>query len=473
MRSAAINRGTCVSGFSADVPVLMAILSASLSVPVGDDLVATGHVSSVQGDIAMVAGLPAKVSAALSDGSIRRLVHPAIDNDASLKALAPRQLEQAETSLRAARRRLQTTSVRDVGELVAAVFKDADAVFASLRNGFYDVAFLPDSFPNPIGRATQFFIVDNSRRFWSALERQLLEGDGDRARQLLRAFTAYHMDRSRYPAEYGRRLLELVHSLPPVLRRTRRLFPLISADDIIRLSQHAGEAHHEDVPLLFDAAAGRSVVRKPVPPPAAGPRNQVAPADAAEVTLDTIVAEISTETLAAKCDRPLDEARAVYRVSSTAVDTYEEFLDAVSSFYLHMQRHVGCVGRAVAPEAVAADAQDCLERAFVRSGGSTAAWAEAREPLRGGLSFIFNVLTHQLKNDLQSKHVRSVFKSIINPLDWDARVKLMAAFLRRLGPQLPQEIRAQPAERFARRYEPLVEAYVRSLDQLKSLLRCM
>ena len=47
---------------------------------------------------------------------------------------------------------------------------------------------------------------------------------------------------------------------------------------------------------------------------------------------------------------------------------------------------------------------------------------------------------------------------------------LMAVFLERLGPHLPPDIRAQPPARFARHYEPILQAYVRSLDRVRQIL---
>ena len=468
--SAVIDRGTCVSGFSADVPVLLAMLSAGLGIPVGDDLVATGHVSSVQGDIAMVAGLPTKVSAALSDGSIRRLVHPALDGDTSLRVLAPRQLELAEAALRTAVEKLETISVHDVGELIAATFDGDDVVTASLQRGFFEVVLPPDTPADPVTRALQYLTADPPRRFWALLERRLLAGDGGKARELLSAFTAYHLEHGRYPGECGRQLLELVRSLPPAVRRLKRLFPLLSTEDVIRLSQHADKTQHEDVPLLLHAAAGRNTTTK-TPRPTHARADEAGARDVAEATLEAILDEISADALATKFDRPIDEARATYRPGSAALESYDEFLDAVTAFYLHLMRHAGLVKGGVDVDAVGADAHACLEAAFVRSGGSQAAWTEVRYPRRGGLSLVFNAMANQFKNEAHTKHVRWVFKNAMDPRDWDARVALMAAFLRRVGPQLPPDIRFQPAERFARRYEAIVDAYVRSLDRLETLLR--
>ena len=470
--TAAINLGTRVSGFSADVPILLAILSASLGIPVEEDLVATGHVSSMHGDIAMVAGLPAKLSAALGDASIRRFVHPAFDSDASLKVLAPQQLENAEAALRTAGEKLETISVRDVGELVATVFDNEDTIMASLRRGFFDQVSPPDTPLDPVEQVLQFFTADLSRRFWAVLDRRLLAGDGGKARELLRAFTEYHLEHDRYPEECGRQLLELVRSLPPAVRRLKRLFPLLSTEEVIRLSQHADKTQHEDVPLLLDAAAGRKTSIT-APRPATLQDERSPKSDEATAALDAILDEINADALAARFDDAIDDARATYRFESASLDSYDEFLEAVAAFYLHLMRHAGLAKAAVDTDAVAADAHDCLEAAFARSGGSQAAWTEVRYPRRGGLGLVFNAMTNQFKTETRNRHVRWVFKRALDARDWDARVALMAAFLHRVGPHLPPDIQSQPPERFARRYEVIVDAYVRSLDQLKALLRSM
>lgn len=418
--AAAVNLGTRVSGFSADVPVLLAILSASLGIPIDEDLVATGHVASMDGDIAMVGGLPAKLSAALADESIRCFVHPALDGDSSLRVLAPQQLERAEAALRAARERLETRSVRNVGDLVTAVFKDADTVVASLRRGFFALAIPPEAALHPAGQATRFFIADNPRRFWSALERHLLAGQGSAARETLRAFVQYHVDRRQYPAGCGGHLLGLLRSLPPATRRLKRVLPVLSMEDCIGLSQHATQADHEDVGLLFGAAGNKLTIRGGPPPPETDAESSGQP-DAAGAALDALLSEISVETLAEKIDGPIDEARATYRIESVTTDSYDEFLEAVVAFYLHLARNSGRVAADVESDAVAAEAQECLEEAFVRDGGSTAAWAEVRQPLRGGMALIFNAMTDQFKTEARRKHVRWVFKSVLDPRDWEAR----------------------------------------------------
>ncbi len=83
---------------------------------------------------------------------------------------------------------------------------------------------------------------------------------------------------------------------------------------------------------------------------------------------------------------------------------------------------------------------------------------------------MLDLMTEQFKTEQQAKRVSRAFKAALDPLDWDARVAFMAAFIRRMGDHLPPEIREQPPQRFARHYEQILRTYVQSLDRVKQLL---
>ena len=87
--------GITISGFSADVPILLATLSASLQISISDDIVCTGHIASPDGDIRMVRGLPAKLRVAEKAESIQTFVYPEVDQDNSLEYLTPAEKENA------------------------------------------------------------------------------------------------------------------------------------------------------------------------------------------------------------------------------------------------------------------------------------------------------------------------------------------------------------------------------------------
>ena len=89
------------------------------------------------------------------------------------------------------------------------------------------------------------------------------------------------------------------------------------------------------------------------------------------------------------------------------------------------------------------------------------------------MRFVLDVITEQYKLEQQSKHVSRVLYEALDPLNWNERVAFMRALLDRLSPHLPPDLCGQPPERFARHYDIIVKTYVRSLDQVKQMLRTL
>ena len=52
--------GLNIAGFSADVPLFLSMLSASMQASLRQDIIATGHIASLAGGIVPVLGIPAK-----------------------------------------------------------------------------------------------------------------------------------------------------------------------------------------------------------------------------------------------------------------------------------------------------------------------------------------------------------------------------------------------------------------------------
>ena len=77
------------------------------------------------------------------------------------------------------------------------------------------------------GRAVEFLVHNNENRFWTVLERQLLEGRNKDARDLLLSLAEFQIHRKTYPKGLGRSLLRLIQSLPPETRRLKIDFPLL------------------------------------------------------------------------------------------------------------------------------------------------------------------------------------------------------------------------------------------------------
>ncbi len=68
-----------IEGFSADIAVFTAMLSSALQIPVSQDILATGHISSVDGEIIAVRSLELKFLAAVKSNIINKFIYPECD----------------------------------------------------------------------------------------------------------------------------------------------------------------------------------------------------------------------------------------------------------------------------------------------------------------------------------------------------------------------------------------------------------
>lgn len=463
--------GLSVSGFSADVPLLLAVLSAALNIPLRQDLVTTGHVASPDGDIRTVRSIPAKLAAAADDHGINEFVHPSVDADASMHSLSPAECDRIKVAVINAKDSIRVGTVNDVGQLLRQVVAEESLVLGSLRSNFFE-SNVPLGTPGaPIEQAAAHIAQGNDERFWRVLENHLLRGNDDLARQVFLERVRYQIRRKRYPDSLGRTLYQLIQSLPPATRRIKSLFPLAPKGQCLRLCRFAAEHDYEDVRCLMASVMGKVDRHGSGAETGAQPRTRVTEDSAAAV--EAVLAEISSEALARKIGHPIDSARACYVMGKVLVDSEDEFHEAVSGFYLALLRHRGMAPASADHQALADEAIQLLERAFVKGGGIQGARAEARDGIHGGMRFVLDMITEQYKIEQQSNHVARVLQEALDPLNWNERVAFIGAILDRLSPQLPPDIRNAPPARFARHYDTIAKAYVQSLDRVKQLLRTL
>jgi len=463
--------GLSVSGYSADVAVLLALLSATLKMPMPQDIVATGHVASCHGDIRPVASIPAKLAAAAEDPSIKKFVYPSINSDMSLKTLSPNEQENIRVAVIEARAHLRPVAVADVNQLCRGIFDAQAVVPASLRGDFFEKVKLPNPHGTVIERAASFLGENNENRFWSVLEKFLITGDNEHAGDILLARSEYQIRCKKYPEEFGLKLSQLVRSLPPTTRQTRGFFPLMPKELCLKVCKFAGADDYDDVSLFLDVVCGKGmpkVFRDEKPP-----KVDVEMSGDAAAGVNAVLLQISEEALARNIGLPIDTARGTYVMSDVIIDSSEMFHDAVAAFYLAMLRHMDTRAFAMDDDRLKTKAYSLLERAFRDKGGIDAAQSQARYGTNGGMRLVLDAMTEQFKVEQQAEYVDRIIKTAVDPLDWDDRVAFMKAFMDRLGPYLPSEIRNQSPMRFARHYREIIRTYVHSVDRVKQLLRTL
>jgi len=460
-----------VSGLSADVPIFIAMLSEALQISVSNDFVATGHIASVEGEISAVKGIPAKVEAAMNDGSIECFICPDLEKDESLKALSPIQRNLSIDAIMAARESIHTRAVSDIGQLSRQVFTAESIVLASLREGFFRVSMILDKFNNPCQDVVSFLTYNNQKRFWDILDYHFLSGHCGKGRELLRSFTQFYIRRKEYPRDFGARLFQLIRSVPPALRKLKIAFPILDQGLCNDLITSAGNNDYDDISLLFDAVRGRNIANS-------SPINiqpEIKVSDSESMVFDTIVSMINEQALAEKFGI-IDSARACFVLEQPKFETFQEFLDVLETFIIHLQRYIGSSFEIPNTDAPRNKAVELLKNTFNNKGGDKAAFVQARNGTQGGIRFILDMITEQCKAEKQDAYIDRVLKDVIPDMTLDERVKCIQAIMKKIGPFLPEDIKNQPLKRFARNDDTLrtiILTYVRCRDKFNQSLSRM
>lgn len=397
-----------VSGNSADLSILLAMISAALDIPIPQDVVATGALASVDGDVVLVGGLPGKLEAAVVDGDIRSLLYPDLDTDASLNVLAPSERHAVEEALAIASCSIRTAPVATVEQLLKRVLAEEDIALSSLLHGYFETPDALRDHRNPTERAAQYLRTNNEGRFWSALQQALFTGSASRVHELVAAYVKFWTATGQYPSGFGQKLAQLIHSLPPSARFTLTSFRLIPVKDYARLIQHVGEHDADDVAALSGILSGKTTSSARERPQRMSAAVAASAVSDASGRLARVVSMITPDALAASVGDSIDLARGTYVLDCVTVESYDAFLATVHAFYLHVLRHRGMVSLSADVCSVAPDADSLLERAYSRNGGPKQAYFEARYGTHGGIRQVLDVMTKQYLAEEKLKYANMV-----------------------------------------------------------------
>lgn len=456
-----------LTGYSADASVLMACLSALLNIPCRPAVAITGHIASPQGDVRMVAGLPAKMEAAHRNNSIHTMVYPDLDADDSLGVLTPREHCQINEALIAAKEWMLLVSVKHINDLVSVCFDESDLIIASLDLGYFREDDAHHPFPIPMSA----LIMNLAQRFWKCLEITLNnEGTLENARALLASRIRFHVRLGLYPQNFGYHLFNLLASIPRPFREFRLPFPLLPNEDTIEIIKLTQKENIEDMRQFLDAIAGDHF---PTIMPVETPLNSSVNNTTGNKHLELLLDELDADRLRKRINPPIDDARNTFLPGQSVVRTPQECLGTVLAFYRHLLRHTSHLSEDLDEEALQADAQILLERTFSRQGGYEAAIAESLSGTRGGMRYILDSITEFLKSELREKYANRIFKRLLNDLDYDERVALVKSFMDILSPYLSDESCLSPPDAYVDHAEELIRAYMSFIDHIRQRMRAM
>ncbi|MFC1734768.1 hypothetical protein ACFL1X_01530 [Candidatus Hydrogenedentota bacterium] len=460
--------GIRISGFSAGCAIFLATLSERLQIPLRQDIVVSAQISSHNGAISAVEELPAKIRAAAEDASINKIVHPNLERDGSLTTLYPTDKRMSEDALAHARNCISTSAVDDIAELLPLVFCPEDIACAAYKNDWYKPTPAANSGGNPVQRAIGFLNNNNEERLWEALALSLLEGNSERAGELLEAYIEFHIAAELYPKTIGRKLRQSLCSVPKATRVAGIKFPLLPMRLCIALSRFAGEAEGHDARTLLNAVAGEGLTCSRL---VTSESEEFPPADVSMTrNVDAVMSQIDTDALARICE-PIDAACNSHILPSVTVDSKEAFNDQVSGICVALVCHAKGGSPTVDLVRAGGDALSLLERAFAREGGYDGAYTEARGGVRGSMLYVKNKMAWRMQIEDMNTHINRVFKEAIEPLDPKSKAEFLGILRDRLRPFLSEEAFEMPLDARVLDIESIVRAYVSAIDKLKVVFR--
>jgi len=468
---AAAGLRTRVSGSSADTAAFLAMLSAAIRLPLRQDVATTGAIDSWVQEIGPVEDLPAKFAAAAADPSIREFFYPFLDSDRSLMTLSPEAFKRVSAAIGEAKQTLLAYEVLGLQPLVDAATTPRARVLAALKSGYYERPIESENHGDSPDSVARFLCTQDRMRFREVLRAQAVAGRTRETKQLLAALAAFSIGRGVYPESLGSDLQSLVAGVPSPIRRRRSFYPLLPEDVCVHLGKLASAEDVDDYEVLRVVAIGKPQQSRVDGMDVRG--GSAAESADVEPLVQAVFAEISADNLAQRIDQSIDAARASYSLDRVTFDSDDEVVDCVASFYVHLLCRDGGSLTAAQLDAAKSDSESLLERTFVNEDGVAAAFAEARYGTRGGMRFVLDAVTERLKAEAQSEHVSAILKDALDPLHREAKVAFMEALLRRVRPQLPDDLQDEPPERFVRKLGALASAYVRSLDRFSQIVRSL
>ena len=465
-----MDKGVDISGFSADIAVFLALLSATFNIPLAQNFVATGHIASSDGDIKAVSGLSEKITAACETDGIKKFIYPALESDISRKNWQNEELQAERALIPYARQFMKMIHVDSISQTLKEVFNDRELVIASMEGEFFHKAETLSGDENCLSRIVYYLTGDNENRFWDNFTLDALNGNAEHLRQLLVSRIKYQIKNKHYPKGFGRKLLQMILSVPGAIRRTALTGELVDIELYFKLCQYADkEDLKKDSRYLRDVLEGRAgqLDTKQI----LSDSIEITEGEISKADLEDVFLQISEEQISKKISRPIDNARAIYILERITVDSAEQFLEQITSFYIHLISHTALAPAQIDTEQLQSSALQLLQRAFANNGGVEAARQEALDGYAGGMNLILNQITDQFKFEQKTGYVNSILTRMVDQTDIVKRIEFTKKLLEYIGTFLPAEIRDRPASTLIDRYQEIIKAYVSSIDRLKQSFR--
>lgn len=229
-----------IEGFSADLAVFTAMLSSALHIPVSQNILATGHIGSVDGEIIPVRSLDLKFLAAVKSNIIDKFIYP----ECNLTDCPEYHRLKKTIANTSASKRLFALS--DIENLVSEVFTSYDIVISSLRKEYFQFCSPNPKCCNRIAKVIRLLTDNNPNRFYQTIQNYVMVRNVQPVRELIDEYFSYYIRLRQYPASIGTKLSAIITSVPRHIKGEQNFYPLCNPALCIKAAQFAGPNDFND-----------------------------------------------------------------------------------------------------------------------------------------------------------------------------------------------------------------------------------
>ena len=193
----------------------------------------------------------------------------------------------------------------------------------------------------------------------------------------------------------------------------------------------------------------------------------------AEELLDRIANLLSEEKILAEVDQPLDKAAQAFRLELKESLSYSSFNQAVGAFVRHVYQSGLRLSRDLSENEAMTEAVYLLRR-YYRGGyteGYEGALLDAMDGNLEGLELVLSRICESVREIERAKYVNWVFAEHFDRLNWDARRRLVIAYLNQYRHLLPAKLLELNPARLVGHFRVLIINHVSSNNLLKGVLQ--
>jgi hypothetical protein len=180
------------------------------------------------------------------------------------------------------------------------------------------------------------------------------------------------------------------------------------------------------------------------------------------VTVQDILTRLHPQIIAEVCDIPNDEARAQYAIQRIRVRDYREFQRAILDYLkFHSAKVYGQPFNDINAMAFAQEALGSLPNvAYIGLSGD-----------QGGMMGLFTKCAEEFKKKFRQNYYQLVLNEMVDPLDPDQKIALMADFKQHMERYAPSHFSYMSAEAMAADYRGILWQYIEAIGRHVNLYR--